>query len=351
MRVIRSFLFVLLVFTFLNSTYSVPKELMWISFAGPGSGKFLMQIDALGNVIMAPTRVSEGSKTHPSHVTALSFNGTNALNFWFISSNNDGSIFRIVINKASLKSVRIIQTSLVGLGGRFSTINVSHRSLNNLISFPKQISESISVVAYPLDESGRVVGSKRFLSPSLLQPACENKDCTGGIVSNGRLSYWVTSDPVVIRRAELFIQPIGPGGHPIGDPVLADKIITQFISRGVSKFTAVDATDTLVANKKYLVYMQQPATPSEPERPKLLLQQIDATTGKQLEKPIVLYREVEEFGGNTKIDPDGRFVLFVTDEPPGLFYQALDVTGRPNGQPKNLYKARISGIDLLRERI
>jgi len=329
---------------------SEQNERLWISFTGPASGKFLMQIDSLGNIVLRPKRISEGPKIHPGHVTALSLNGTNALNLWFMSNGKDGRISRIVVNKKSLETRNVIQTKLAGLGGNFSSLNVTHRAQNNMITFPMQTADGIKVVAYALDEQGKLKSESRLLSPGLLPPSCDSHSYVGGAVSDGSLSYWVTTNPTIVRRSELFIQNLGTGGKPTAVPVLADKVFTQFLSRGSSKFTAVDATDSL-GTKKFLVYIQQPSNNSEPERPKLLLQVIDAKTGAELSPPILIYRELEEFGGNAKVDPIGRFVLFITDEPPGLFYQSLDSSGHPSGPPKQLLSMRIAGIDLLREKM
>ena len=308
-----------------------------------------MQIDALGNIVLPPTKIIETPKTHPGYVTALSLNGKKALNLWFISARFPFKISRIVVDKQTLRMKRFVETSL-RCPDAFNSLTVTHRIDDNLISFPTETSDGIRVAVYPLNEFGHVQRPGWFLSPLLLPPACVN-NCHGGVLSR-RLGYWVTTNPTKSREADLYVQPLGPRGRPAGDPILLDRVLNHQ-SFGIATFHSADTTNILSGDRRLVAFIK---TRVESEKgDELIVQSIDAKSANKIGKPIVLNRQ-EEFPGIAKIDPLGRFVLFFTtgdlDTPGGLTYQALDATGHPSGSPKILAtNTSEDAMDLLPEKL
>lgn len=304
-----------------------------------------MRIDSLGNILLPPVKV-ERFKIRTGGVTALSFNGSTALNLWFISSRH-GQIYRAAIDKKTLKTIRFVQTALRGIPLSDPTLDVTNRDKNNFVSFPVQIGEGIRIAAYPINEFGRVIGKRWFLSPPLSSPGCY-----GGVEANGRVSYWMDINPTKERQTDLFIRPLGAIGRPVNDPIFIDKIVSRF-ARRASIFRAADATGILPGNRRFLVYVKSdpPVAVEKPDR--LLLQEIHAMTGKEIGEATILYRD-EQIYGNVKIDPFGRFVLFAgafRQFGQGLVYLALDSNGKPSGNPKALSNLAAGGVDLLHENL
>lgn len=308
-----------------------------------------MQIDWQGNVLMPPFKV-EGIGARKNGMPALSLNGSNALNLWFLSSAN-GRVYRAVVHKKTLKTIKVIETPLKGFPVSDSILNVTKRAENNFVSLPVQTSEGIRVAAYPINQFGQVSGKRWFLSTPL-SSVCDTGrlNCKGGFGSNGRLGYWIDLNGTKTTELDLFVRPLGAMGIPVQEPVFIDSITSRF--RIQSAFHGADATATLPGNKRFFVYVKAHPPGVAFEKPqKLMLQQLDAVTGEKIGVAIELYRD-ELLYPNVKIDPAGRFVLFSANFTEfgsgldGLLYLSLDIEGRPSGRPK-LLTTRSGGIDLL----
>lgn len=331
-----------MIFSFLLiSSFSVaePKERFWISFLDPFSEKYIMQIDAMGNIHIPPFKVL-GIPLRSGSVTALSFNGNASLNLWFLNDK----LYRATIDKKTLRASRFIRTNLKPASLTSPSLEVTNRKVNNFVAFAVETSEGIQIAACPTNEFGRVIGKRRIISPPL-SSSCDSR-CRGGMTANGRLSYWMHENQSNERRIDFFIRPLGAMSYPLRKPVLIDSIVKRS-SRGTSLFQSADSTGFLPANKRYLVYVESDTRKSGAHIDHLLLQPIDAQTGREIGEVTILHR-AESIGGNVKIDPLGRFVLFGQLDQ-RLGYLALDSTGRPSGRPKALTDIGSFGIDLLRE--
>jgi hypothetical protein len=203
----------------------------------------------------------------------------------------------------------------------------------------------IRLIAYPVDNEGKVDGSPTFLSP---ENVClwNVHRCKSGVSEDGQLVYWTAENPRNARRTDLYIRPLGPLHHPILEPVFIDSITAR---RGgfASVITSVDATKPFADKSRLLVYVKQPAV----KRGSMMLQRIDGKTGQKIGDPVILLEAVTLPSG-LKVDPKGRFIIFIVDDPKigaGLAYQALDATGHASGNPVLLTNLAVSGVDLLPE--
>lgn len=343
MKASKLVFFLLFLLNFRAFSFAQPNERLWVSFGG-SSARYIMTIDALGNVVTPPFKVSNlGRFFRP--LTALSLNGDNKLNFWF----NAGQISREVLDKKSLRSLKLVDTNLTeAIESDTSTLDVTNRRKNNFISFPIDTEEGMRGIAYPLDESGRIIGDGWFLSPPLSPELCGNDTnrCKGGTAANGRVAYWIEKNSNHPRRTDLFIQPLGPRGRPILEPIFIDRIISH--TSQLSSILSADATTILSGKKRFLVYTKEIAE----RRDTVLLQHIDAVTGNKIGEAITLFRG--DVAGNLKIDPKGRFVLFSGADSQiggGLVYLALDAIGHASGSPKILTDLAFVGIGFLREKL
>jgi hypothetical protein len=350
MRITKYLCSAFLVLLFCSLSASVVVERFWICFLTGFSEKYITQIDSLGNILLPPVKV-EKFTIRTGGVTALSFNDIKALNLWFISSRN-GRIYRAAIDKKTLKTVRFVQTALRGVPVGLPILDVTKRDKNNFISFAVQTTDGVRIAAYPINEFGQVIGKRWFLSPPRSSSCEGGLRCRGGMAANGHLTYWTEINQTKERQTDLFIRPLGALGRPIKDPVFVDSILSRF-ARGDSFFKAADATGILPGNKRFLVYIKADPPVDVPKPERLLLQRIDATTGKKIGQATILYRD-EQIFGNVKIDPFGRFVLITGSfgqSGPRLGYLALDSNGKRSGNPKVLSNLAVGGIDLLRENL
>jgi len=350
MKIFKLALLLVVFITFPGFLSAESDERLWISFGGYTGNfpKYLMTIDVLGNIEVPPFRVSELGHYRVASITALSLNGFNALNFWYASTGHNGQIFRVVIDKQSLKSLKWVKTSLKGMlmgPGLFSPLDVTNQKQNNFISFPIATVDGMRVAAFSLDEFGKNTGKKWFITPSF-SPECGTNTlrCKGGASSDSHFAYWI--DFSTARRTDLFVQPLGSLGRPILKPVLIDSLFSS--GHTLNTITSADVTNTLKGNSRFVVYIKQPET----RRGSLLLQKIDAYSGNKIGLSIALLKAT--FFKSVKVDPKGRFILFIVDDPvigTGLAYLALDAAGSASGRPKILTGLALAGLDLLREQL
>lgn len=294
----------------------------WICFSESLSRKFIMQIDAGGKVIIPPFRISEGSPVRQVSDLALSKNGESALNLWFMPYS--GSVGRIVIDKRSLRTLKIVQTNLKSERG--SGISVSNRSDGNLVVFLKTTSNGKTyMVGYPIDKSGSVAGNFRFLSPAL---GCNHFHgrldfCSGGIGPDGRIAHFTSFDRVSFEES-LYLQPLEPSGQRVLQPVLLAVSGTVNPS-GIGGITA-----RLAGNRRLILYSKSAGVGDSPIT---RIQPVNATTATPNAEKIPMP------GFSKLIDPRGRFVILARvrvnqTNPSQLIFRALDSGGHVVGPSK-----------------
>jgi hypothetical protein len=248
----------------------------------------------------------------------------------------------LVIDKKTLKSLKWVRTDIrSALAGDDSTFEITNKKTGNFMAFPTVTVDGMRVIAFGLNSSSNVSSEQWFISPPLAEICdADTFRCKGGALSNGRLAFWTEETSLGIQK--LFVQPLGPLGEPVLDPVLIDRIKSR--SPHLSTIGSADASKSLSGQKRFLVYTRNPI----PGRSSLILQHINADTGHKIGESIALFRGDALRGlGNVKIDPRGRFVLFILGN--DLTYLALDPTGHASGTPKLLAGNAIAGIDLLRD--
>ena len=312
-------------------------ESFWLCFKDSLSRKYLMQIDALGNVVLPPQKISELGQKQFAGDQALSFNGNNALNLWFNPLH--AGISRYVLNVRTLETKALVQTNQQPVDTA-AFISATQRKDNNFISFAKLTNEGRRIAAFPVDVHGIITGHSWFLSP-VLSPLCENITfrCRGGVSSNGRVAFW--TDIHGTRTAELFIQILGNRGRPKGTPVLVDRIFSRTVIPVI--YESADISDILDSNVRYVVYITAP--PEDDGRPQTIkLQKVDGVNGALIGSPITLFK-ASIIGQNLKVDRKGRFIVFTRAS---INYLALDATGHASGAPRVILPTfQIGGLDLL----
>lgn len=319
----------------------------WISYSGcppqgsqkpAGGPKYLMKIDALGNVLVPPTRVFSNSMrlgffSYPS-ATAISHNNVSGgINLWFQSIKgpraNEYPVLRAVIEKRTLRLTSIRRTALVT--SDTSHLQVTQRGQDDFLTLQaRNPDNSHSQVAYPLSVSGAVSGPKWLLNNT----ACF--ECGSRVSSDGRA--FVYSDD----KIRIMIQPLGPNGRPSGKAIMVDE--------GLRIRDPFDVSSMLPLGRRFVVYegnagigIIQP----------LCLRVMDMRTGTRISNRIVIGSGVGHFQP-AAIDPLGRFVVyFAGGFYPNyyhLVYQALDATGRRSGMRKTISEKDVcKGVDILKD--
>ena len=151
---------------------AIAAESLWVSFVGRPA-KYLMRIDALGNILLPPTRIAEIGSFREADLTALSVRDSRTLNYWYISNSKEHTVFRLVIDKISLRTLKLVETKLdADFSDNDSTLDVTNRIGTDFISFPRVTLNGLRLAAFPLDQLGRVVGQQTFLTPEISGEFC-----------------------------------------------------------------------------------------------------------------------------------------------------------------------------------
>jgi hypothetical protein len=322
--------FWLLTFLFLaiaSPSFSTRTNEYWISYSGditqydPLSRKYLMKIDVVGNVVIQPKIVViDPFLTLAPGNTALSENGSEQLVLWLPGhgrrpeSGRDFPIRKATITKSGLSLASMESTTLKTRDPM--SLSVAQRSSRNFLVLQRLTRR------FPSVRHDIVAYSTTNPSTSWLLTECDTGDCTFNVSADGRMFFYSVRDVDL----SLFLQPLGPGGRPVGDSV--------FIARGLDNWVG-DITRPLRGGKRYCIYEQKDS---------LFLQAVQARSGKKIGERI----RIAGNASSVVIDPFGQFAVYISRD--RLFYQALDALGNPSGTRKLLVSAGVgTGLDILKD--
>jgi hypothetical protein len=280
-----------------------------------------MKIDVFGNVIFRPKIVViDPFLTLVPAGTALSKSGLERLILWLPGHGRrpdlgrDFPIRKATISKSGLDLALMELTTL-------KTFNPADLSVTQKLSRNFLILHVLTQ-RFPSVRHNIVAYSTTNPSKSWLLTECIAGDCTFSVSADGGMFFYSLRDVDL----SLFLQPLGPGGHPVGDSV--------FIARGLNNSVG-DVTRPLREGKRYCIYEQKDS---------LFLQVVQARSGKKIGERIRIGGNL----GSPVIDPFGQFVVYISRD--RLFYQALDALGNPSGSRKLLVLDGIgTGLDILKD--
>jgi hypothetical protein len=310
------------IISFHGLSVSMANDQYWISYSGdrteqePRSKKVLMKIDALGNIIVPPKVViTDPYFTVVTGATALSRNLLSNLTLWLPGRNRHAANFpirKITIDKATLTVSSREKTGLITNDD--NTMSVTQKKGNNFFVLRRLTNRN------PI-RNDLLAFSTKDPNKSWLLTECMQGDCTFVVSADGEmLSYTVRE-----LRLSVFVQPLGPAGRPIGEPV--------FIARTNDEIVG-DVSRPLKGGKRFCVYE---------EGASLFLQAIQSKTGKKIGERIRIAGNL----GSPVIDPFGQFVVYISQD--RLFFQALDALGNPSGTRKLLATGAGTGVDILKD--
>lgn len=349
-----------LLFFYLALTGAAFGSSYWVSFTqvnftGTYSNySYIMQIDNLGNVTMAPKLIHNNNWTIGPEITTLSNKSSRNLHVWI--GFTGGNIMHTLIGKSlfsatTLKSIPIaflIDSSLQSpaAGGFLAAV----------------AGTPAYAWAYGVDSNGAFTGDGWGLSPRT-----RRTNFFLGLSADGLM---VIGSTIAGKSLQLYAQPLKPNGLPDGDPAVAAQDggnITPDVSNVVANnhrlvvFRSLQSSAVPIPGSPWVFNYGAPPDPA-PTAP-VSLQMIDATTGQRVGAVKSIVPDSLSFMfpfQSLAIDPMGHFILYgAVSEGKGnsnlcddLYYQALDATGNASGSPKKVLACTattggIYGIDLL----
>lgn len=326
------------------ASFSLAVDEYWVSFSeppeqspGPGIGKYLMKIDALGNIVVPPKIVISNLKP-TGESTTISHGGFNRINLWTVSTSGlfRRNIFRAVIEKSTLNLVSLQRTPIQT--SNFLWIQTTQKDHQNFLAvqvLQKPFEHLLSrFVGLKLSVDGEFIGPNWFLTPDQV-PCVGIGDCGGlGVSADGKVFFFAS---IFTHPKSIVFQSLRTSGRPDGEGKVNQ------LNRGV---TPMDMSNLLPGRRRYLLYRIE----SAPGDPPLLLQIVDNDSLEFVGDPIKIAET--RFGPQiAAIDPLGHFILYKKPNLNNtLVYQALDATGHRSGQPKNLSVGNLgNGIDILKD--
>lgn len=225
----------------------------WISFGGsmPVDSRFLMKIDAFGNIIDPPSAVlSAAAIGSAPGATAIAEKGCCKLLYWTIG--NGGSVFRTIVDK----------TTLLGNGAKKTSI-VAAASIG-LQSTQRSTTPKFLALESPLDTLKAFVVSAKGLptgSTWRLSPRTDGGHEIGGVSADGLVALSVNKNA---PQQQLYLQKLGSGGAPSGNPTI---VATQVM-------ISVDVSNRLTTGTRYVVFVTGNGS--------VLLQVVDDSTGNKI---------------------------------------------------------------------
>lgn len=224
----------------------------WISFGSKATGdsRYLMQIDALGNVSEPPKTAMVATKIgSTAGASALQAKGCCKLMYW--TAGAGGSIYRSIVNLSPYlakkpKKLNIITTSNQGLqatqrqGSQFLAID---SPLNVLRAF------GVTASGLPSNTSWR------------LSPRTDLGHEIGGVSADGLAALSNNFDSPEDRT---YLQMLDQNGVPVNDPVVV----------AVAEIASVDISNVLASGNRFVVYQLDDAT--------LRLQVVNGATGAKV---------------------------------------------------------------------
>lgn len=328
----------------------------WVSYEGfitkygphpPGGPKYLIKIDVLGNIVVAPRKVIDNSPTYSSPQgasTAISNKSSSQLNMWvpgrlrIIKGLYQSCLFRAVIDKQTLNVVSFRRTSAVTLD--YTQAQVTQKVRDNFL---------VIAIGEARPEDDRYEGLR--LSPiGALSGQQWRLTSNGTQVRDGYAESAISSDGMVFLFTEtissetgldvirLRFQRLGVKGYPIGEVGVVP------LRREIS---LLDVSNRIADNRRYILYGVRGRFPGDND---LYLQVVNSKTAEKLGSPIRVGNHSNSSPRGAIIDPSGRFVIYATSVIGSLVYQALDATGHPSGFPQTVVTSDVEGgLDVLKD--
>jgi len=321
----------------------------WISFTGPvissnsasspsssiGGPKYLMKIDALGNILEPARLVIRNSRTYVSPVygaTAISENDS-LLNMWMpaFSESIHHRVFRAMIRKDTLEVTAFIKTDLQVRNDY--NLQVTQRPESNLLVMEDFVStvqsDTLRYLGAPLSNNGTVIGKRVELSPQPVSCPCEV-----GISADGKILFFNDAkfNSSGVETALFTLQRLDLHGNPIGHP--------EVIAKG--RLVPTDISNILPTGYRLALFRGLPPLT-------LYVMPISNESLQRIGAPIRIASQTDIASQSAAIDPYGHFVVYKRFNTPYLFFQALDALAHPSGKPKMISDKVGSGIDILKE--
>lgn len=232
---------------------------VFISFGGGASdSKYLMKIDAAGKILISAKKmVSPAAFGSTEGATALIRKGSTNISLYI--AGGGGAIYVATIDKATLVAGRVRKTTIISA----DTLTLQSTQGSSL-SFLATAQGDRVLTAVGLNNKGLANGTGWRLSPR----TDGGHEC-GGVSPDGRMALSNVSN---VPGDQLYTQPLGASGQPVGDP---DVIVSDG-----QDISSVDLTNPLTGNVRFVVYTNSAG---------LFLRKVNATTGVKMGQPIPLF--------------------------------------------------------------
>jgi hypothetical protein len=317
----------------------------WISFTGlppispyptfAGGPKYLMKIDELGNVLIAPKKVVRNSMgfVGPKYGATTLNSDSRYVHMWMPSSENSypEKVFHAVISKKSLQLVALRKTRAVTVNTEY--LQVTHRKSNNFLATqeslkpPQQETQWYSGV--PLTDRQSITGPQFMLYPTGVGCLTVAYSCSLGVSPDGKIFFFINGkiNSSDVSGLGLVLQQLDPTGQPKARKVLI---------KGATG--AADISNKMANNRRFAIYSSHHI---------LYLQILTADSLEFVGERIQISARGGSGTQTVAIEPSGRFVIFVKRR--NLFFQALDPLGHPSGSPKTVATDVFTGVDIARD--
>ena len=345
----KAFLYYLSIAIVFFSVVDAVSSDYWISYTSynevrqEAGAKFLLKIDALGNVLIPARKVvpENNGYVSPKYGATALFETDRNLIMWIptegVKFNRD--LFRAEIDKNTLDLVLFERTKIKT--ANVTSLQVSQKVENNFLAVQQAFDPPLQTTQWysgvPLGENGRKSGSTiRLFDGGAGCITALTLFCEMGVSADGRLLFFFNQEPSSSGLSEkgFILQRLSKTGRAIGDPVI----------HAHQKATPLDVSNRIGANR-FVLY----------NNPALFVQALRADTLEKFGDPTRISRFIAIGPQTAALDPKGRFVIYITGggHPSGdrlLLFQALDGIGRPSGQPKVIADKVQSGLDILQDR-
>lgn len=277
----------LLLFVVLSASMAFADQ-YWVAIGNdnyPNLPIFLMQIDELGNVIMAPKAVIPDSALPPGggfdeRTVALAYSTSGDLLVW-VGQDSTSDLTRFTLDPDTLKILSHKKIYTQGTGLDF--LQTEQPFSDFLVTDRKEYVLS----GLPVDGKGNISGS-----PFRVVPRFEGEYHESSIAADGGMIAMMSFGDAHIKLA---VQPLKPTGLPNGTPQ---------VSSAPACTHDVDITSMLSNGRRFVVY-------NDCDADHLILQAVDGATGakKGTQKQLTSLTDGEQ-NQAIAIDPQGRFVIF-----------------------------------------
>jgi len=340
--------FLLATILFLASSAYSADDRFWLSFTNQGLG-FLVQIDTNGNVTKNPVLVS-GIK-NGNNASAMSEAGGDF--FYYYALNLPQGNVRVGLINKNAPALTAFQPFGDPASFDFSwSVSATQGDATKFLVYEK----SRKMKGHGSSNNGLFDGFKFRISPRT-----DGSLLNGGVSSDGRMGWvWAAQG----SQPRMYAQPLRADGLPTGTPrvVAASAGVAQIDGNAL---VCADISGVLSNGNRLVVYRLD-AGDLFTKTGRISLQQIDGTTGAKVGGPLVYVNDlrVGTFDDiqTVAIDPQARFFVFTSFNLNCFryeaFFQALDSSGNPNGNPvslincsetQTLNSTNLIGLDLLKD--